>query len=83
MNFDKEPQPHAQSSYHSGRPNAPYLPGCSPINLSNRKHTRQYLDAHKNVEKRRRDRINNCLETIWYVIFDSHFKKYDYSHFKK
>ena len=43
----------------------PYLPGCSPLNLSSRgKRTKEYLESHKNVEKRRRDRINNCLETI-------------------
>ncbi|XP_072050903.1 uncharacterized protein [Amphiura filiformis] len=53
-------------SMSNGRPIRPHLPGCGPLNLSNARgrHTREYLDAHKNVEKRRRDRINTCLETI-------------------
>ncbi|XP_071486652.1 uncharacterized protein [Diadema antillarum] len=36
----------------------------NPLDLSSRKKSREYLDSHKDVEKRRRDRINTCLETI-------------------
>ena len=36
----------------------------NPLDLSARKKSREYLDSHKDVEKRRRDRINTCLETI-------------------
>ncbi|XP_041459281.1 uncharacterized protein LOC121410942 isoform X2 [Lytechinus variegatus] len=36
----------------------------NPLDLSSRKKSREYLDSHKDVEKRRRDRINTCLDTI-------------------
>lgn len=36
----------------------------NPLDLSARKKSREYLDSHKDVEKRRRDRINTCLDTI-------------------
>ncbi|XP_070558979.1 uncharacterized protein [Ptychodera flava] len=32
--------------------------------IAGRKKSRNYLDTHKNIEKRRRDRINNCLNTL-------------------
>lgn len=34
------------------------------MDLSAKKRSRNYLDSHKTIEKRRRDRINNYLETI-------------------
>ncbi|XP_002742361.2 uncharacterized protein LOC100369799 [Saccoglossus kowalevskii] len=32
--------------------------------MSARKKSRNYLDTHKSIEKRRRDRINSCLNTL-------------------
>lgn len=35
-----------------------------------RKKSRNYLDSHKNIEKKRRDRINTCLNQLKGLVPD-------------
>lgn len=35
-----------------------------------RKKSRNYLDSHKNIEKKRRDRINQCLSQLKALVPD-------------
>lgn len=35
-----------------------------------RKKSRNYLDSHKNIEKKRRDRINQCLNQLKTLVPD-------------